>query len=123
MRILVLVLLSCCSMQAMSVSELFCAGLEKHDQQDAGERNYLLVMDDDRTQYEVYEGMKERAIFSGKLSSDRLFFHDLTMGDYQTIVRRFQLSRVTLKYELEYTLRSGVNIQSSGQCERYQVQI
>lgn len=107
----------------LAVTELFCTGPVSHDDKVMGDGHYLVVIADDKSRYEIYEGMKERAIMAGELSSDRLFLHDFLMGDYQAIIRRFELSRVTLGFVIGFTMRNGTYVHAEGSCSRYEAKL
>jgi len=124
-RLALIVLLSGAgfTMPVMAATELFCSGTTTAAREDQGDRDYLIVLSDDLTTYEVFEGKIGDAVMAGDLRHDRLFFHESVMGEYQAVLRDFQLSRVTLKYAFGYTQRNGVYVESSGQCEPYRAQI
>ncbi len=123
LRIVSFSLLLAAAQSASAVTQLFCSGEEFHNDDNVGEVNYLVVFDDEFARYEVYQGMKNRAVMSGTAKTDRLFYYEYTEGDYDAIIRKFQLSRVTLKFQLGYTMRNGTYITANGQCERYSIQL
>lgn len=123
MRTSLLVLTLLFGVSANAATELFCTGEAQENDGNVGEKNYLVLMDDAFTKYQLYEGMQQDPIMVGELSTDRLFYYEFVRGEYQSIFRQFELSRVTLKYHLTYTMRNGTVVSSRGQCEPYHAKL